>query len=302
MTEKLQGTFSIDGLIEGTSAGLDEIESRLREWVRFAASVHLHFNLEIDGNAFSLLADARAAPVAELSAPHHEIIRQALSDLLELLDQADRPAVFSTLRSVEYREGAEVQTLYVLGSDAQVHVRQRTVDAETAAPPPPVTTRRKIIYAAAGVGVAGLILLLTSLFVDYGRVFGWARQRFLAYDTDKLTVEADAFAGYFTVEGKAADRRGQGEFVVLTLKRGPAFPRTPADVERLLSTTRPSGPARLAAEAVARGYVRCEQFDKERKFLRFTSVRVAGLREEETVEVALPISPEHRLARVVITY
>ncbi|MFW6158144.1 MAG: DUF7575 domain-containing protein [Planctomycetota bacterium] len=57
----------------------------------------------------------------------------------------------------------------------------------------------------------------------------------------------------------------------------------------------------LAIEALARGYVRCEYYDEEGKYLVSVEIRVAGLRENETAEVTVPL-PRRRPARMVVTY
>lgn len=94
---------------------------------------------------------------------------------------------------------------------------------------------------------------------------------------------------------------------MITLARTAAFPRTVADVEGRLSPEGGLAPgrglaARLALEAVFRGYVNVETYDEKGEFLALSIGRVKGLREEETVEIAVPVSRHRRPGRVVITY
>ena len=300
MTGKTEGTVVLEGLLEGKAPSLHDIEGNLRQWVAFAASRGLTFNLEIDGNSVSILAENAAASSAELGAEPSERIAEVLDRLLDIFPPADVPRLTSTIRSREYREGLEVQTLYAVGPDGRIHTRRRQVDAETTPPPRPLTRKQKIRLAAMGLGVAALVFAVSAIFVDYQALFRDIVSRVMPFDLDGLTVESDAFGPYFTVEKKEVIRGGRT--VVLTVKRTAAFPLDDESLNRLAAKPGDALSNRLAVEAVARGYVRCEFFDKDGRFQGSTMERIAGLRSRQTIELKLPIPSDRRLARIVVRY
>ena len=90
--------------------------------------------------------------------------------------------------------------------------------------------------------------------------------------------------------------------MILTLKRTADFPTDANSLDRLLAGQGASVARRLALEAIARGYVRCERFGKDDEFLGFTMERISGLRRKETTELAVMLPVKKRLIRLVITY
>lgn len=299
MNEKVEGTLVLDGLLEGKIPRQPGAESRLREWIAAAACANLRFSLEIEGGSFSILADNKPIPAEELAPSPAERIAAALRELLKVFAPEERRSIFSTLRSLEYREGAEVQTMYAIGPDGTIHVRERTVEARTAPVPRPLGRREKLRIGVIGLVVALLVFLVSSVFVDYREVLDRVLEAVVPLDAAALKVETGGFADYFTVEKKAF--RG-GKAAVVTLQRSEAFPLDEAGIENLLAKSGNSLSDRLTIEALARGYVRCEYFGKKNKFLGFTTQRISGLREKETIELVLPLPGEGRLARIVITY
>jgi hypothetical protein len=300
VSEKVEGTFLLDGLLEGRLPDIPDAEACLRKWIDFAAGRQLHFGLEIEGGTFNILADKRPIRADDLGPEPAEALAEALRDFMRVFPPGQPTGVFSTLRSVEYRPGLEVQTLYVIAPTGDVQTRQRAVDARTTQPPEPLTRGAKAKIAVAGVLIAALVFLISAVFVDYRALWHRIVESSTPFDPDKLVVEMDGFQPYFAVEKKALGRNGKA--AVLTLKRAEAFPKSDADCERLLAASGGSLSKRLTAEALARGYVRCELFGKDAEFLGFCVQRVARLREKETTELVIPLPREQRLVRVVITY
>jgi len=299
LSEKVEGPVVLDGLIEGKLPDEPGAEEVLREWLDFAASLKLKFNLEMDGNSFSILADDKPIPAEALGPRPEERIADALGQLVKALPTEQGRRIFSTLRSAEYLAGCEVQTIYGLGPDGTVQRSERTLQAETTPPPRRLTRREKVRRAAVGIVVAAVILAVTSLFVPYRKVYDYVAGRVAPFNTNELKVETGGFKDYFTVERKAAP--GWEGIVVVTLRRTRAFPLNESDLEKLLARRGQSLSARLVVEALARGYVRCEYYDRKGEFLDFSIHRIAGLREKETVELSLSM-PDRRVARIVITY
>ncbi|KKK83038.1 hypothetical protein LCGC14_2797400, partial [marine sediment metagenome] len=174
------------------------------------------------------------------------------------------------------------------------------IEDETAETPRPMSRTEKIRLGLMGLTAAAVIFAVSSVFVDYRGLFERIAEGVTTLDPKALKLEADTFAEYFVVEVKAVANGGR--ILILTLKRTKDFPLDDAACERLLGRKEQSLSARLAVEALARGYVRCEYFDKKGKFLGFTSQRISGLRKAETIELPLPIPREPRPARIVVAY
>lgn len=308
MSEKVQGTIVIDGLIEGKCPDFGDIEDRLRQWKARAKAKGLDFSLEIEGRTFSVLADNRPISAADLGPDPADSVAELLRDLLVIFPPGQRASLVSSIRSIEYGQNVEIQTVYAIGPDGRIETRQRTVDAQTTAPPKPLTGSEKLKLAGLGLVAALLVFAVTAVFIDYGEVFSDLWDTVVPFDTDAVTVETGRFAKYFTVEKKAVTRGKDGKYVVLTVKRTEAFPRNDKDIADLLAKARQylddarfrNEAALATVQALARGYVRCEMFDREGKFLSFADTRITGLRSAETVELALPMPPKNRLAHISI--
>jgi len=300
MSQKIEGTVVLDGLIEGSVPALPDAADRLRQWVDVAASANVHFSLELDGNRFSLLADRTPVLAQLLGRDPAEAIGGALGELLKAFPPPERRGVLSTVRSTEYRPAEEVQTVYTIGPDGQIHTQQRVVEAATQAPPQPLTTREKWLMAGLGVGLALLVFAVSAVFVDYKALFGRVVDRVTPLDVEAMPVDTGPFVPYLSVTKREKDRRG--EVLTLTLKRTAAFPRTDADCQGLLATPDRPLPDRMTIESLARGYVRVEYFDADGKFLGHTMERIHGLRSAETIELKLPLPPKKRLGRLALRY
>ncbi len=300
MTDKTEGTIVLDGLLEGNLPAAHDGADAMRAWIRSVHTMGLLFSLEVDGDRFSLLADPRAVSVDRLSTEPHERIAAVLDELLENFSPDERRGLLSTLRSMEYRPGVEVQTVYAIGADGAIDPRTRSVDAKTVKPPEPMSPRERVKLALMGLGVAAVLFGISAIFVDYGSLFDTVVDRIMPFDADSVAVETGSFGEYFTVDKQQAKRGGK--VLILTLKRGKAFPVDDAALQKLQDAAGESVSARMTLDALARGYVRCECFDKKGKFLTFTMQRISALREKETVELILPLPVTPRPTRVVITY
>ncbi len=300
MSEKVEGTVILDGLLEGRVPDAPDAAAALRQWASFAESLGLRFSLEIEGSALSLLADDHPFAADALGGSPSTVIADALRQLLKVFPIADRARLFSTLRSIEFRKGLEVRTLYAIAPGGELDVRQETAEADTTPAPQPLTRREKLRQAAMGILIAAAILGISAIFVDYRALFSSIADAARPLDAAKVEVDAQAFRDYFTLEGKQVARGSRA--LVLTLKRTAAFPLKDADYPALADKAGNALPARLALDAIARGYVRCEYFGKSGDFLGFTTERIRGLRGQESIELPLPVAGRKDLQRIVITY
>ncbi len=301
MEEKTEGTLVLDGMLEGKLPDDPEAESRLHEWIGFAASLGLPFQIEIDGDSFSILADDTPVETEGLGDAPADKIVAALDQLLKVFPADSRRRVFSTVRSIHYLRGEEVQTLYTVGTDGAIQTRQRTVDARTKAPPRKLTGREKRRIVLTGVAVAAVLIAISALFVPYGELFGRAVRALRPFDLGSIEVRLGRFGRYFTIEKMEVSKDGRA--IVFTLERTSLFPRDEAALTALMAEAGDSVPERLTVEALARGYVRCEYFDREGEFITFTFRRVSDLRVSEQAEVHVPLpAPRNRLGRIQVTY
>src|SRR5215207_4149771 len=116
------GTFMLDGLVQGpVPPGADALE----RWVAQAAQASLRLSLEIDGSRFSLLADNTAMPTARTGKDGLAAAMTHALEALLALYPGGRATLYSTLRSREFRPGAEVQTLYAINGDGTVTAQSR---------------------------------------------------------------------------------------------------------------------------------------------------------------------------------
>jgi hypothetical protein len=299
MSDNIEGSVILDGLLEGRFAGGDFTAADLRQWAKKAAQRNLHFSIETDGDSFSVLGERRAVAAAEIGDDPARAIAEALGELLADMPHQTRASAMSTLRSLEYRKGEEIQTLYVLGPGGAVEVRQRVVDARTTAPLEPLTRGQRVRMALMGLGVAMLVFLASSVFVDYRAMFSRIVENVMPLSAADVAVDVGPFGEHFAVAKKEVADGGRS--LVLTLKRGKAFPVTAEQAQKLYDQAKDLS-SRLSAESLARGYVRCECFDKEGKFLAVATPRIAELRKAETLAISLTLPVEGpRVAKVVFT-
>lgn len=297
MSEKIQGTIIIDGLVEGRSQELSEVTPRVRQWIEKARTKGLHLSLDIDGATFSVLADNRPLSSAGLGEDAAKAIADMLGELVAIFPLSVRTGLTSSIRSVEYGRNVEVQTVYAVNALGEIETRQRTVDTQTTAPAEPLTKRQIIKFAAIGLVMAAVVFGISAIFLDYGEIFDRLGGTTASLDTKALPIDKGSFADYFTI--KAEEVKGRLE---LTLKRTKAFPKNDEELAALFKEAGDSPTKTLTAQALARGYVRCEMFTKKDKFIGHLESRIVDLRTKETVKISLPLTREYRLTRVAITY
>ncbi len=298
MSENIEGTITLDGLLEGRLVGESFTADDLRRWTRRAGERHMHFSVESEGDSFSVLGERRAVKAADIGDDPARQVAEALDALLAEMPPPTRTGAMSTIRSVEYRKGEEVQTLYVVVG-GRIDLRQRTVEARTTAPVGPLTRKDKLRMGLTGLVVALLVFLVSSIFVDYKALYHRVADEVTPISAKELTIDVGPFGDSFSVAKTEVVR---GRTLVLTLKRSKAFPVTTQRAQQLYDDANDL-PSRLAVESLVRGYVRCEYFDKKGKFLAIATARVVNLRETETLEVSLPLPAKGpRVARVAFTY
>lgn len=295
MSENVEGTFVVDGLIEGRLPARPDADRLIRAWAAFAEQSGRRFHVEVEGNTFSLLPDNTPRRASETDPAR--AIAAIFEELLKLFRPAEAQCVLSTLRSVEYRRGQAVQSLYMLRPDGTLEVRQRSVPMPTVPPPRAARLRDKLRPASAGVAAAALLLLAVSAwFIDYRTILRTAWRAWVPPDAAAVRVENGAFEEFFHVEKRTLTHSGEW---VLSLRRTERFPRTPEQAAAL-NAAESNASRRLALQALAVGYIRCEYLDEEGRFLGGVPLRIKPLRQAETMEAAAPLPRGARQA--VLTY
>jgi hypothetical protein len=291
---KLEGTFSLDGLLEGRTGPIADVDEKLRAWVATQRAAGLSFSLEVDGPSFSLLPSREPIRAAALGPRPADRVERAIKDVLAVLPAEVHSDVYSTLHSIEVRPNQEVQTVYAVAPDGSVRSEERIVDADTEAPPAAPTGKGMALRALASLGVLALLFAVSSIFVDWRDTFRSLWHQVSPVKADELAVDATAFQPWFEVSSKEVT--DQGRVLALHLKRSDAFPRTFDGAPPTGKTWKET----LALDALARGWVRAEIFDEKGKFIATADVRVAALRDAETATVEFPIPIDPRPTKVVL--
>jgi hypothetical protein len=299
MSEKIEGAMALDGMIQGRTNRPEQVEGMLRSWVKAAHEQGLPFSLEMEGASFSVLAGNEPFEAQSLGKDPAAAICRSLAELVRDLIPPERAELLSTIRSVEYGRNCEIQTIYAIDPSGGVESHQRTVKTQTVAPPQKMSRRDMVKQGLLGLLVAGALLGISSLFVDYHKFFSRFIDSVTPFDAQKVAVNGDAFAPYFTLKDKQADTSHHA--LAITIQRTDAFPTNDADADRLAQKASTLS-ARLAVEALARGYLRVDYFGKDNKFLYSEMVRVAELRTDPQMVLMLPLPPDQPLTAVTLGY
>ncbi len=305
MSRNIEGTISLDGLIEGRLPGIEDAEEKLRSWTRFVEGVNLGFSLEVKGGSFSILADNAARTIDSIGPDPIQVISSAMKELIKLFPPPERQRVMSTVRSVEYRKGQERQTLYAFNAIGDVQTQQRNIDVETTPPPQPLTRREKIRMAVSTLLILALMAGLSAFIVPWRSWFHSVKNDVAGFDASKIDVDASAFAPLIHVD--STEVRGNDLIVRLKVDRGAlpapqstANPSTTTNPTTIPSAPKPAPPAALDAWRL--GYAHLEYFDEKGEFVSFMQIWLKGLWNKDTMEIRIPLSRERRPGKIVITY
>ena len=266
---KVVGTFILDGMIQGKIPPGQGFEKGVREWIARQRGKGLQFEFSTDGNNFSLLPDDSPGRTASF-APEGitPYLEKAYRELLDLIPATGRMGLLSTLRSIEYREGSEIQTVHLLENPGVIKSRQRTVEAETVTPPTEPGLGSKVKLALGGMVLAAVLLYLSSFFIDWkNHLFGPIGE--LMADPESIPVEADAFDGFFLVEGKEYD--GGARMIRVEISPGPLLEIAPLGDWPTESASRTEESLRMremAIDSVRRKCIACLYYDKDGRLLK----------------------------------
>ena len=300
MSEAIEGTLLLDGLIEGRLPDDPDVRDKVEQWVEFAKEVNLGFTCDITGSSFSLLPDNEPIQVSRLGDTPDDTIKQALDQLLEQLPADMRSGVFSTLRSCEYKRNEEVQSVYGVNPDGTIEVAKRTVEAETVAPPEPISLGTKVKFGLFGLLLAVVLIGMTYFLPGTNRLWKSAEQAVNPPEPSEIVVAEGAFKPYFTVSNKEVD--GGKRKLIVTLKRTDAYPKNNKEIDAAAQAAGTSVSKRLVVEAIAKGYLRVDLLGPEVGYYATAELRIGALSKREEIQVAVPLPTRHKLDRVYFRY
>lgn len=263
-TPNIEGTFYLDGLLEGPVADGTH-EEFLRDFVRQIEKARLKFHLAIDGGRFSLLPDSRPAPLPRGYATAESLVQECLEILLRNYPPAELPRLMSTLRSVEYLPQRARQSLYGLLPDGKISIQQRMVPAPTAPPAVPLDLRTRLKWGGLVAGIVALVLAISSFFVPYRAIFGRIYDNIRPFHPEQVQLTAAHFARYF--EPKTMIYDGERESLRIECAASGEFPRKPEEFHKKWEAVRGDIYETMALQALARQELRCHAFDRQGKLL-----------------------------------
>jgi hypothetical protein len=244
-----------------------------------------------------LLPETNAVPVGPLGQQPEDAIQQALEQLAEIFPEPQRGQLFSTLRSSEFRKGEEVQTVYSIVQGV-VRRHSRTVEADTTPPPEPISTKEKVKMAAVAAGILVVVLGLSLLIPGVRSMFGEVVDVVTPFHAEEIKVEAGPYKKYFRLS--LDEKRSNRTDWVMKLERTKDFPKTSKDLDEAAKSAGDSVVGRMVIESLARGYVQVDLFDAEDKYLGRIDLRVADLKDKESIEGRVQVPPKTKPARIVL--
>jgi len=260
---KIEGTFRLDGLLEGPLFS-DEDEGVIGDFVKRARKAGLNFHAVVDEGRFSLLADTAVVETGSGGEPAHVRVAKYLNELLENYSPEECMKLMSTLRSVEYIAGYEIQILYGIRPDGTAAMEQRTVRAETVRRAEPAHWRTKVkailllvIVLCVGIGVS-------AIFVPYRQIAAHVLEKAKPFRIQDFEVDTGAYGRFFRIERLELDR--SREIIVIVCRQSERYPDTEAQLNELWKESSDSVSERLALEALMRNCVRCEFFGRDGDF------------------------------------
>ena len=291
----LEDTFILEGLLQGPLPRGSDAAAELQSLAAQGAGKNIPLSLQIDGGQFSLLADekehdTRAFQPLTMSAA----IQQSLEAVLRLFTPPERMQVFSTLRSREFRAGCELQTLYQIVPPGMVSVQTREIAASVQARAKPWTRRERLVFGAGAAGLLGLVIAVSTFFVDYRSLFGRTLTNIRGTSLEELKVDAAALDGYVKVEATGLNMGKDA--LTLSLSRGPkwdealrASPAAPGD-----------WPAALAVTAVQKRYAMVLLRNTDGDLIRSSVLPLDGLFTAPTATFSVAFGKGEVLQTIIV--
>jgi hypothetical protein len=263
-TPKLEGTFVLEGLIEGTLPD-ESLVKKLLSWEQQVRNAKLPLTVQVESGQFNVLPEMRAGKVAALSASVRDVIVPLLEQLMEIIPPGWRVGMVSTLRSREYLANEEEQTLYVFDQTGMILVEQRRVDTQTTKPAPPLAPREKIMIGVSCIGVLCIILAVLMYFFDMKSWFQDARDSLVPYSAKEIKLDAEPFAAWMEIKDKTLT---SGKELTLEFTPTKEWPVTWESLDALYDKAT-TVKERLALQSIGRSKINYRLFDRNDKLISF---------------------------------
>ena len=296
--DKIEGIITIDGMIEGKMTLTQDLVGKLQEWINFSSSLDFEFSLEMGSNSFNILAEKKQISVKKFGPDPAKKIMDTISELISVIPEEYKSRLFSTLRTIEYEPGLEIQTIYAILPDGKIECQTRTIKAKTTSFSHPVF-RKHMRPVITGVIVSLVLLFASSFFVNYSQLIKDFGNSLSSVKTDSIKINNELFSSFFFCEQIQWDE-GR-EQIVLVLKRTDSFFTA---ISNLKLSENENLEKNLIIESITKGYIRCEIFNSEQIFLGFSFLRIKDLWQRDSIEAAfnLSLKAKSEIDTIVFTY
>ena len=296
--QKIEGTFFLDGLLEGPIFSPDD-EAFIQRLIEQARSIGLKLHLAMDTGRFSVLADKQIVKLPSPQVSADSIAKEMLEELVGNYSPEECAQLMSTLRSVEYLPHQEKQTLYAIVPDGTISVQHRTIQADTVPPVPPLDMRTRLKYLGIVAGIMIVLFAISTLFVPYRSLYRKVVHNLKPFQVQNVQTDATVYQNYFQIEAMEIEK-GK-DLIRIRCKIKPDFPDTKEKLNQAWNTAHDSIENRLALEALARKNIRCELYGSENKYLKLHTCRIYWDKEDKTL-FYLYIPMDRNIERMLITY
>jgi len=294
--KKVEGTFCLDGLIEGPVFSSED-EIIIGDFVKDASKNGVRLHLSIDGGRFNILPGTEPVKLQAEGISADSIITDCVDRWLSNYSAAECNRLMSTLRSIEFMKNCERRTVYGIGPDGKTTYEQQTVDAKTIAPSVP-PTRKEILKAGVVILLTVSVLIgVSSFFVPYREIFNKFWQSVRPYHVESIAFENKVYSKLFEIEKVEADKNSN--WINITCRTLEDFPKTEEQMDIMWKAAKGTLQDKLAIESIARGYVLCEFYNAENKFITHRNCRML-LDEKENDKFSLVIPYNRQINRVEI--
>ncbi|MCP4180113.1 MAG: hypothetical protein GY756_20305 [bacterium] len=295
MSKKIVGTVILDGIIEGKIEN-NKINSLLIEWIDFARSNNLKFYLETSGNSFSILADNNPINLMDFTGDFSSLINNVIEELIKIFPDNSKNKIFSTIRSTEYEQNLEIQSLYNISNNGLIDIQTREIETNTIEQEKPLTLKNKIIISSFGVFAFITLILISSLFVDYKSFMTNLKKEVIPLNVENIIIDNgfSSFLNIINIEKTTGN-------LIITLKRSDNFPINDKDFDKLILENK-SLKDKITIESIYKGYIIYEYFDDEDHFIFSDRIRISGLKDNNIIMTTLFYDLNIKPSKIRLTY
>jgi hypothetical protein len=280
-----EGTMQFNGIIQGVMSSPDE-KTQLSEWIDSAAQLGIKFSPDFTQLHYNLMPASEMVQVDKVGDPPEEVVGQVLEQLWTVMEPGETFNLTSTLRSIRFAEGEEIQTVYVFSLDGTISLEQQVLEATTDPQPQPLGRAALIWRFGIAVVLAVVVYLLFQNPEIRDSLRGFSGGNIQPVSL-KIKIESD-FDEYFSVDKISRVRqRHTGEVIEFTLKRTEKYPESDEKIDELYKNPDNSLKTKLILESLQSGSVKYEFYDEEETVLGSGTFSVLKLMEEESTVVRI---------------